>query len=215
VGGHDVDELVQIFERWNEGDLKSYLIEITGEVLKQPDADTGKPLVDVIRDGARSKGTGVWTVQNAVGLGIPVSGIGEAVFARAVSSKPTQRAAVQQSMKSRPEIAQVPDTFADDVRAALYASKVVAYAQGFDLIIAGAGSDPVSVGDLEPAVQAGLGDPEVLRDLRDRRLALAGDRDHVAAELRRKRCGHGDVLPARNASSQVRSQPNRGQSHGL
>jgi 6-phosphogluconate dehydrogenase len=191
VGGHDVDELVQIFERWNEGDLKSYLIEITGEVLKQPDADTGKPLVDVIRDGARSKGTGVWTVQNAVGLGIPVSGIGEAVFARAVSSKPTQRAAVQQSMKSRPEIAQVPDTFADDVRAALYASKVVAYAQGFDLIIAGAGSDPVSVGDLEPAVQAGLGDPEVLRDLRDRRLALAGDRDHVAAELRRKRCGHG------------------------
>ena len=138
VGGLSVEDLVQVFDEWNKGDLESYLIEITGEVLKQRDADTGKPLVDVIRDAAGSKGTGVWTVQNAVGLGIPVSGIGEAVFARAVSSKPTQRAAVQQSVKNRPQIAEVPDTFADDVRAALYASKVVAYAQGFDLIIAGA-----------------------------------------------------------------------------
>ena len=138
VGGLSVDQLVDVFDEWNKGDLESYLIEITGEVLKQRDADTGKPLVDVIRDEAGSKGTGVWTVQNAVGLGIPVSGIGEAVFARAVSSKPTQRAAVQASVSERPPIAEVPDSFADDVRAALYASKVVAYAQGFDLIIAGA-----------------------------------------------------------------------------
>ncbi|WP_083527610.1 NADP-dependent phosphogluconate dehydrogenase [Curtobacterium ammoniigenes] len=138
VGGHSTEELVSIFERWNDGDLESYLIEITAEVLKQKDADTGKPLVDVIRDEAGSKGTGVWTVQNAVGLGIPVSGIGEAVFARAVSSKPEQRAAVQKTVTSRPEIPSVPDSFEDDVRAALYASKVVAYAQGFDLIIAGA-----------------------------------------------------------------------------
>ncbi|SDQ32878.1 6-phosphogluconate dehydrogenase [Curtobacterium sp. UNCCL20] len=138
VGGLSVEDLVKVFDEWNKGDLESYLIEITGEVLKQQDADTGKPLVDVIRDEAGSKGTGVWTVQNAVGLGIPVSGIGEAVFARAVSSKPTQRAAVQESVQNRPSIAEVPDTFADDVRAALYASKVVAYAQGFDLIIAGA-----------------------------------------------------------------------------
>jgi 6-phosphogluconate dehydrogenase len=138
VGGHSVEDLVQIYEKWNEGDLESYLIEITGEILKQKDAETGKPLVDVILDQAGSKGTGVWTVQNAVGLGIPVSGIGEAVFARAVSSKPSQREAVRASVKSRPAAAQVPDTFEDDVRAALYASKVVAYAQGFDLIIAGA-----------------------------------------------------------------------------
>ncbi|OII12168.1 phosphogluconate dehydrogenase (NADP(+)-dependent, decarboxylating) [Curtobacterium sp. MCBA15_008] len=138
VGGFTVEDLVQVFDEWNKGDLESYLIEITGEILKQTDAETGKPLVDVIRDEAGSKGTGVWTVQNAVGLGIPVSGIGEAVFARAVSSKPTQRAAVQKSVKDRPSITEVPDTFADDVRAALYASKVVAYAQGFDLIIAGA-----------------------------------------------------------------------------
>ncbi|SBN62498.1 6-phosphogluconate dehydrogenase [Curtobacterium sp. 9128] len=138
AGGLSVEDLMQVFDEWNKGDLESYLIEITGEILKQRDADTGKPLVDVIRDEAGSKGTGVWTVQNAVGLGIPVSGIGEAVFARAVSSKPAQRAAVQASVTSRPDIAEVPDTFADDVRAALYASKVVAYAQGFDLIIAGA-----------------------------------------------------------------------------
>ncbi|MEP9384719.1 NADP-dependent phosphogluconate dehydrogenase [Nocardioides sp. KR10-350] len=138
VGGYSVEELVGIFREWNSGDLESYLIEITAEVLSQTDAETGRPLVDVIADQAGSKGTGVWTVQNAVGLGIPVSGIGEAVFARAVSSKPVQRAAVQKTVTSRPEPPTVTDTFADDVRAALYASKVVAYAQGFDLIVAGA-----------------------------------------------------------------------------
>jgi 6-phosphogluconate dehydrogenase len=138
VGRHDVGELVDIFRSWNDGDLQSYLIEITAEVLSQQDAETGKPLVDVIRDEAGSKGTGVWTVQNAVGLGIPVSGIGEAVFARAVSSKPTQRAAVQGAVKARPEPVAAGEGFEDDVRAALYASKVVAYAQGFDLIVAGA-----------------------------------------------------------------------------
>jgi 6-phosphogluconate dehydrogenase len=138
VGGHSVEELVDVFRGWNEGDLESYLVEITVEVLGQTDADTGKPLIDVILDEAGSKGTGVWTVQNAVGLGIPVSGIGEAVFARAVSSKPAQRAAVRATVRSRPEPPAVPDTFVDDVRAALYASKVVAYAQGFDLIVAGA-----------------------------------------------------------------------------
>lgn len=107
-------------------------------MLRQTDAATGKPLVDVIVDQAGSKGTGVWTVQNSVGLGVPVGGIAEAVFARAVSSKPEQRKAVQATITSRPEIQPGGDTFEDDVRAALYASKVVAYAQGFDAIIAGA-----------------------------------------------------------------------------
>ncbi|HEX8973519.1 NADP-dependent phosphogluconate dehydrogenase [Oryzihumus sp.] len=138
VGGLEVGQLVEVFRAWNEGDLESYLIEITAEVLAQTDAATGQPLVDVILDEAGSKGTGVWTVQNAVGLGIPVSGIGEAVFARAVSSKPEQRAAVRKTMQERPTAPRLPDGFADDVRAALYASKVVAYAQGFDLIVAGA-----------------------------------------------------------------------------
>ena len=138
VGGLEVGQLVEVFRSWNKGDLESYLIEITAEVLAQTDAATGQPLVDVILDEAGSKGTGVWTVQNAVGLGIPVSGIGEAVFARAVSSKPEQRAAIRKTMQDRPTPPELPDGFADDVRAALYASKVVAYAQGFDLIVAGA-----------------------------------------------------------------------------
>jgi 6-phosphogluconate dehydrogenase len=138
VGGHDVEAIAEVFAAWNEGDLQSYLIEITGEVLRQRDADTGEPLVDVILDHAGSKGTGVWTVQNAVGLGVPVGGIAEAVFARAVSSKPEQREAVRGVVTSRPEPAEVGESFEDDVRAALYASKVVAYAQGFDAIIAGA-----------------------------------------------------------------------------
>jgi 6-phosphogluconate dehydrogenase len=138
VGGHDVDGIADVFATWNQGDLASYLIEITAEVLRQKDARTGRPLVDVIVDQAGSKGTGVWTVQNAVGLGVPVSGIGEAVFARAVSSKPEQRAAVQRVVRERPQVQPAYDGFEDDVRAALYASKVVAYAQGFDAIIAGA-----------------------------------------------------------------------------
>ncbi|OLR93036.1 NADP-dependent phosphogluconate dehydrogenase [Actinokineospora bangkokensis] len=138
VGGASTEDLVGVFRAWNDGDLESYLIEITAEVLAQRDAETGEPLVDVIADQAGSKGTGVWTVQNAVGLGVPVSGIGEAVFARAVSSKTTLREAVRRTVVSRPDPVEVPDSFADDVRAALYASKVVAYAQGFNLIVAGA-----------------------------------------------------------------------------
>ncbi|MFP7832626.1 NADP-dependent phosphogluconate dehydrogenase [Marisediminicola sp. LYQ134] len=138
VGGHEPAAIADVFDEWNGGDLESYLIEITAEVLRQVDAETGKPLVDVIVDEAGSKGTGVWTVQNALGLGVPVGGIAEAVFARAVSSKPDQREAVQKTITSRPEIHSASDNFEDDVRAALYASKVVAYAQGFDVIIAGA-----------------------------------------------------------------------------
>ena len=138
VGGHDTAALADVFDEWNQGDLESYLIEITAEVLRQVDEKTGAPFVDVVLDQAGSKGTGVWTVQNAVGLGIPVSGIGEAVFARGVSSKPEQRAAVQRVSTGRPEPVAKPDGFEDDVRAALYASKIVAYAQGFDIIVAGA-----------------------------------------------------------------------------
>jgi 6-phosphogluconate dehydrogenase len=138
IGGYEPADMAQVFDAWNEGDLESYLIEITAQVLRQKDAETGKPFLDVVVDQAGSKGTGVWTVQNAVGLGIPVSGIGEAVFARAVSSKPEQRAAVGALAGDRPKPVAKPDGFEDDVRAALYASKVVAYAQGFDVIIAGA-----------------------------------------------------------------------------
>ena len=131
-------EIASIFSEWNEGDLESYLIEITAEVLKQVDASTGSPLVDVILDQAGSKGTGVWTVQTALDLGIPVSGIAEAVFARSVSSKPAQRAAA--SALPGPVATPVADVdaFIERVRLALYASKIIAYSQGFDAIVAGA-----------------------------------------------------------------------------
>ncbi|WP_022900515.1 NADP-dependent phosphogluconate dehydrogenase [Humibacter albus] len=137
--GKSPAEIADIFAQWNEGELQSYLIEITAEVLRQVDADTGKPLVDVILDQAGAKGTGAWTVQTALELGIPVSGIAEAVFARSLSSKPAQRAAA--SDLPGPSDAwglDDPDAFVEDVRQALYASKIVAYSQGFDEIIAGA-----------------------------------------------------------------------------
>src|SRR5689334_2035362 len=93
VGGHSPAEIADVFRGWNEGRLGSYLIEITAEVLKQVDAATGKPFVDVVLDQAEQKGTGRWTVQAALDLGVPVSGIAESVFARAISGGVTEREA--------------------------------------------------------------------------------------------------------------------------
>ena len=136
--GKSPAEIADIFTEWNKGDLESYLIEITAEVLRQVDASTGQPLVDVILDQAGSKGTGVWTVQTALDLGIPVSGIAEAVFARSVSSKPAQRAAASALPGPTASPVEDVDGFIEGVRQALYASKVIAYSQGFDAIVAGA-----------------------------------------------------------------------------
>ncbi|HWS52159.1 MAG TPA: NADP-dependent phosphogluconate dehydrogenase [Microbacterium sp.] len=137
--GKSPAEIAEIFAEWNKGELESYLIEITAEVLRQVDAETGKPLVDVILDQAGAKGTGAWTVQTALSLGVPVSGIAEATFARSLSSHPEQRA-VAASLPGPDEEFSVEDTdaFIEDVRLALYASKIVAYSQGFDEIRAGA-----------------------------------------------------------------------------
>jgi 6-phosphogluconate dehydrogenase len=132
-------EIAEVFAEWNRGELESYLIEITAEVLRQTDAATGHPLVDVILDQAGAKGTGAWTVQTALSLGVPVSGIAEATFARSLSSHPEQRA-VSRDLPGPEEGLQVADAdaFIEDVRLALYASKIVAYSQGFDEIRAGA-----------------------------------------------------------------------------
>ncbi|WP_293169319.1 NADP-dependent phosphogluconate dehydrogenase [Microcella sp.] len=139
VGGLSPAEIADVFAEWNTGELESYLIEITAEVLRQVDATTGQPLVDVILDQAGAKGTGAWTVQTALDLGVPVSGIAEAVFARSLSSKPAQRAAAQ-ALPGGAENWTVSDrdAFIEDVRRALYASKIIAYSQGFDAIVAGA-----------------------------------------------------------------------------
>lgn len=134
-------EIAEVFRTWNAGDLDSYLIGITAEVLAQVDAETGKPLIDLIVDSAGQKGTGRWTVKAALDLGIPVTGIGEAVFARALSGATNQRQATIGNLPSGTlttlaELGVDRDTFIEDVRRALYASKLVAYAQGFDEITA-------------------------------------------------------------------------------
>ncbi|MDN4472731.1 NADP-dependent phosphogluconate dehydrogenase [Demequina zhanjiangensis] len=129
-------EIGDIFADWNKGDLESFLIEITAEVLKQVDSRTGKPLVDVIVDQAGQKGTGRWTVQSALDLGVPVTGIAEATFARAISSQLAQREAARDVLSASTSEWHIHNRegFIEDVRLALYASKVVAYAQGFDQI---------------------------------------------------------------------------------
>jgi 6-phosphogluconate dehydrogenase len=138
VAGLEPQAISEIFRKWNEGQLESYLIDITAEVLAQVDAETGKPLVDVIVDQAGSKGTGVWTVQTSVGLGVPVTGIAEAVFARAISSSAIQRqAAAHLPGPHAPAGIDDVDGFVDAVGQALYASKIVAYSQGFDAIAQG------------------------------------------------------------------------------
>jgi 6-phosphogluconate dehydrogenase len=143
-------EISDVFTEWNSGDLESFLIEITAQVLAHTTAE-GTPFVDVILDQAEQKGTGRWTVQIALDLGVPVSGIAEAVFARSLSGHAEQRQAARDlpgPSADRPTGGTTNDVtekgtvdradFITDVRKALYASKVVAYAQGFDEITAGA-----------------------------------------------------------------------------
>jgi 6-phosphogluconate dehydrogenase len=133
-------EIAQIFAEWNKGDLESFLIEISADVLAHVDEVTGKPFVDVILDQAEQKGTGRWTVQNALDLGVPITGIAEATFARALSGSAPQRAAACGVLAAHTGAWDIPDraAFIEDVRLALYASKVVAYSQGFDQIAAAA-----------------------------------------------------------------------------
>jgi 6-phosphogluconate dehydrogenase len=136
--GASAAEIAKIFTTWNEGDLESFLIEITAEVLGQVDAATGQAFVDVVLDQAEQKGTGRWTVQNALDLGVPITGIAEATFARALSGSVPQRKAAAGKLAAHTAAWDIQDAdgFIEDVRQALYASKVVAYSQGFDQIAA-------------------------------------------------------------------------------
>ncbi|WP_026645035.1 NADP-dependent phosphogluconate dehydrogenase [Bifidobacterium sp. AGR2158] len=137
--GMTPDEIGDVFEAWNGTDLDSYLIEITAEVLHKKDPQTGKPLVDVIYDHAGMKGTGTWTVQTALELGVPVTGIAEAVFARGLSDQTALREKAQADPFHGPDGhielgVETREAFIERVRQALYASKIVAYAQGFNEI---------------------------------------------------------------------------------
>jgi 6-phosphogluconate dehydrogenase len=133
VVGLSAPELAEIFSQWKAGDLDSYLIEITAEVLRKRDAATGTALVDMILDEAEQKGTGRWTVQSALDLGVPITAIGEAVFARVLSSQKSERVAASRILRgpARPTATEQGQAVITAVRDALYASKIVAYAQGF------------------------------------------------------------------------------------
>ncbi|WP_029253530.1 NADP-dependent phosphogluconate dehydrogenase [Paraoerskovia marina] len=136
--GASAAEIGQIFAEWNTGDLESFLIEITADVLQHVDAETGSAFVDVVLDQAEQKGTGRWTVQNGLDLGVPITGIAEATFARALSGSVPQREAGRAALPAHTQEWTITDrdAFVEDVRLALYASKVVAYSQGFDQIAA-------------------------------------------------------------------------------
>ncbi|NYH78037.1 6-phosphogluconate dehydrogenase [Actinopolyspora biskrensis] len=138
VLGRGPGEIAETFREFDRGRLESYLIGITAEVLDHTDPRTGRPFVDVVLDQAEQKGTGRWTVQNALELASPVSGIAEAVFARSISGQVRLRQAGRNLPgPSTPAEQPDPERFVADVEQALYASKIIAYAQGFNQIRAG------------------------------------------------------------------------------
>jgi 6-phosphogluconate dehydrogenase len=129
------DEMHMVFKEWNEGDLDSYLIEITRDILAHVDTETGKPMVDVILDTAGQKGTGKWTSQSALDMGTPAPTVAEAVFARFMSAIKEERVAASKVLEG-PVPAYDGDKAAmiEEIRQALYASKICSYAQGFQLM---------------------------------------------------------------------------------
>ncbi len=130
--GLEVPEIARQFERWNESELESFLIEISARVLAKTDEATGRPLVDVILDSAGQKGTGRWTAQDALERGVALTGITEAVFARTLSALKDERVAAADRLAGPTGRAGGADaSLAEDLGHALYASKIVSYAQGF------------------------------------------------------------------------------------
>ena len=132
--GMDADALSAVFRRWNATELDSYLIQITGDILAKKDAD-GSPLVDKILDVAGQKGTGKWTVQAALDEGVPLTLIGEAVFSRCLSAMKEERLRASSVYpKAQPVFKGSKKAFVENVRKALYAAKIVSYAQGYTLM---------------------------------------------------------------------------------
>ncbi|WP_372636085.1 NADP-dependent phosphogluconate dehydrogenase [Cohnella sp.] len=133
VLGVGTNELHEIFTEWNNGELDSYLIEITADIFSKNDPETGKPMVDVILDSAGQKGTGKWTSQSSLDLGVPLSIITESVFARFISAMKEERVAASKKLDGPAVSAYDGDRreFIEAVRQALYASKIASYAQGF------------------------------------------------------------------------------------
>jgi 6-phosphogluconate dehydrogenase len=135
IGQLSAMELHGIFDEWNQRELESYLIEITADIFAEVDGQTGKPLVDVILDAAKQKGTGKWTSQDAFDVGAPVPTIDAAVVSRLISARKEERVAASKAL-SGPVVAFDGDreSLIDDVRQALFAAKICSYAQGFALL---------------------------------------------------------------------------------
>jgi len=139
--GMDNDELAETFATWNKGDLDSFLIEITATIFRKRDEGTGQYLVDLVLDEAAQKGTGKWTSQLALDLGVPATTITEAVFARGLSALKAERVVAAKALPGPTGRVVAPGDrarFVNDVRDALYGAKVVAYAQGFQQLAAAA-----------------------------------------------------------------------------
>ena len=134
VLGMSADEMHEVFAEWNEGELDSYLIEITRDILAYKDTD-GEPIVDKILDTAGQKGTGKWTTVSALDEGVPLTLIGEAVFARCLSAMKDERVQASKVFSKTPvTFSGDKKAFIDDIRKALYASKIISYAQGYTLM---------------------------------------------------------------------------------
>ena len=138
VGGLNNSQLKDVFTEWNAGELKSFLIEITARVIDFPDADgSGKSLIDVILDKAGQKGTGKWTTQTALDMGVPIPTITAAVDARGLSSLKSERVSASKILTGpKPTAPKDVKSFIADVRAALYCSKICSYAQGMAMLVA-------------------------------------------------------------------------------
>lgn len=135
LGDLSNEKLSEIFETWNEGELESYLIEITSTIFNEKDPLTDNDLIDVILDTAAQKGTGKWTVEEALNAGTDVSLLASAVFGRFMSSQKEERVQAEKSIDlSLEHNIQMDEALIEKIREALYASKIIAYAQGFDLM---------------------------------------------------------------------------------
>ena len=181
--GLSVPELQEVFTRWNLGELDSFLIEITGKILGFSDPRTGAPMVDVILDTAGQKGTGKWTIQSALDMGIPCSTMSEAVFARCLSALKDERVAAAAHLPSPAENAFGGDKaeWIEAVRDSLYASKICSYAQGFALMRAASAEQKwnLNYGEIAMIFRGGC----IIRARFLQRIKDAFDRDPSLANL--------------------------------
>ncbi|SHN27994.1 NADP-dependent phosphogluconate dehydrogenase [Gracilibacillus kekensis] len=185
VLGLDADELHEVFKEWNKGELDSYLIEITTDIFKKKDKETGKPMVDVILDTAGQKGTGKWTSQSSLDLGVPLPVITESVFSRFISAMKKERVAASKVLQG-PSAQDKPyegdkDELVEAIRKALYMSKIVSYAQGFAQMRAASEENDWNLryGDISMIFRGGC----IIRAQFLQKIKEAYDRDPALANL--------------------------------